>query len=69
MRGPVKRVRCDRGTNFIGASNELKEEMEKIQEENICQFMLRNDADIQFIFNPPSASHFGGMFESQIGAV
>ena len=69
MRGPVKRIRCDRGTNFIGASNELKEEMEKIQEENVRQFMLQNDADIQFVFNPPSASHFGGVFERQIGAI
>ena len=69
IRGPVRHIRCDRGTNFIGASNELKEEMEKIKEEDIRKFLLQNDADILFIFNPPSASHFGGVFERQIGTV
>ena len=69
IRGPVKRLRCDRGTNFVGASNELKQEMACMDNGKVRDFLLANDADIEFVFNPPHASHFGGIFERQIGSI
>ena len=69
IRGPVRRIRCDRGTNFVGASNELKQELESMKENETRAFLQKNDANIEFVFNPPSASHFGGVFERQIGTI
>ena len=69
LRGPIVHIRCDKGTNFVGASNELKDEMKKLNCDQIRQFLLDNNGDIDFKFNPPSASHFGGVFERQIGSI
>ena len=70
IRGPIVRIRCDRGTNFVGASNELREEMKKMNDEATKKFIHDNNAEIEFVFNPPSASHFGGVFERQkIGSI
>jgi Pao retrotransposon peptidase/Family of unknown function (DUF5641)/Protein of unknown function (DUF1759) len=64
IRGPIKSIRCDNGSNFVGASNELSKElsMQKVSailKENSCKFY----------FNPPTASHMGGLFERQIRTV
>ena len=69
IRGPIVHVRCDKGTNFVGASNELKDQMRQLDCDKIRQFLLDNNGDIEFKFNPPSASHFGGVFERQIGSI
>ena len=69
LRGPVVHIRCDRGTNLVGASNELKLEIEKMNYDQISRFVQDNHSVIEFKFNPPSASNFGGVFERQIGSV
>ena len=69
IRGPVSCIRCDQGTNFVGASNELKSSLEKMDEGPIKSFLLSQNCQIKFIFNPPNASHFGGVFERQIGSI
>ena len=69
IRGPVSCIRCDQGTNFVGASNELKLPLEKMEEGPIKSFLLSQNCQIEFVFNPPSASHFGGVFERQIGTI
>ena len=69
IRGPIIHIRCDRGNNFVGASNELKPEWEKINCDHIRRFFQDQNAEIEFKFNPPSASHFGGVFERQIGSI
>ena len=69
IRGPIVHVRCDKGTNFVGASNELKDQMRQLDCDKIRPFLLHNNGDIEFKFNPPSASHFGGVFERQIGSI
>ena len=40
LRGPVAMIRCDQGTNFVGASNELKLSLEKMDEGPIKSFIL-----------------------------
>ena len=69
IRGPVSRIRFDQGTNFVGANNELKLALENMEQNHVKSFLLSQNCDIEFIFNPPSASHFGGVFERQISTI
>ena len=69
IRGPVSCIRCDNGTNFVGASNELKASLNSMEEGPIKSFLLSQGCEINFVFNPPSASHFGGVFERQIRTI
>lgn len=59
--GPVRQIRSDQGTNFIGAANELKLNKDKIKDQ-----FLKDNCDIEFKFNTPHSSHQGGVFERQI---
>ena len=60
IRGQCKIIRTDRGTNFVGAFNQTKD--------TELQNILQNE-EVKWIFNPPKAPHFGGVFERKIGAV
>ena len=66
LRGPIQTIYCDQGTNFIGASNELSKQLEKI--DNELRSHLKED-NIEFKFNAPSASHTGGVWERQIRTI
>ena len=66
-RGPVKELRSDNGTNLVGAEREMRQEMERWNKEKLHESMLRKG--IQWIFNPPSGSHCGGVWERQIKTV
>ena len=66
VRGQVRMLRSDRGTNFIGAKRELEECVELVKSNPVREFLLKHDCDIQFLFNPPNASHFGGVFDRMI---
>ena len=67
LRGKVRQLRSDRGTNFVGAENELKRAFEEIKEEKVKSFLMENGCD--FVSNVPSASHMGGVWERQIRTV
>ena len=66
-RGAVKTIKCDRGTNFVGASRELRNTMKTLDYEAIGKALICRDVD--WFFNPPQASHFGGSWERQIRTV
>ena len=63
-RGPVREIRSDNGTNFVGANTELREAIEEVDNDQVRN-KLRQEG-IDWIFNPPSASHMGGVWERQI---
>ncbi|XP_071963839.1 uncharacterized protein [Antedon mediterranea] len=63
-RGPVRQMRSDQGTNFIGATRELKEAVKEMDQEAIRINMLRLNCDWKF--NTPTASHHGGAWERMI---
>ena len=63
-RGPVRQLRSDQGTNFIGASNELKAALSEMNQDTLKKEIARTSCDwITFKMNVPSASHMGGTWE------
>ena len=67
IRGPIKVLACDSGTNFIGAKNELHQELEKMVESRTKCYLQEHRID--FKVNPPASSHRGGAWERQIRTI
>ncbi len=44
-RGEVREMRCDNGSNFTGAENELREAMKEMDHEKIRAFMTEKGGD------------------------
>ncbi|XP_058817676.1 uncharacterized protein LOC131680985 [Topomyia yanbarensis] len=66
-RGSPLEIISDRGTNFIGASRELREAMQKIDMTKLMvEFVSPNT---KWTFNPPAAPHFGGCWERLIQSI
>ena len=63
-RGAVREIRCDNGTNFVGAERELREVLKEMDHDEITEKLRQQQID--WIFNPPAASHMGGVWERQI---
>lgn len=64
IRGPVRQIRSDRGTNFVGACRELQIPS-NLDENKVSKFL--SDQGCSWIFNPAHASHMGGAWERMIG--
>lgn len=60
-RGEVKEIRCDNGSNFVGAQRELKESLEKWNQGRIESELIQHDC--KWIFQPPTASSISGVWE------
>ncbi|XP_066910989.1 uncharacterized protein [Clytia hemisphaerica] len=66
-RGPVRLVRCDNGSNFVGARNELVKAINELDDQAIKIYLMEQNADfVSWKFNPPYASNFGGVWERLI---
>ena len=65
--GPVEVIRSDNGTNIVGAEAELSREIASWNQSLIGRMLQQGN--VQRIFNPPVASHFGGFYEHLIGSV
>ena len=66
-RGPIKQLRCNRGTNFVEEKSELQEALSSMAQPHVQQFLLERNCDwIEVSFNVPSASHMGGVWERKI---
>ena len=44
-RGPVRQLRCDQGTNFVGARNELREALKEMDQDRIHEYMVQNGTE------------------------
>ncbi|KAK0141947.1 hypothetical protein N1851_020380 [Merluccius polli] len=66
-RGQVVHIQSDNGTNFIGAERELREALSSLNQTQIEGAMRQKG--IKWSFNPPAASHFGGVWERVIRMV
>lgn len=66
-RGQVKILRSDNGTNFVGAERELKRAMQDWNNSQIENTLIQSG--IQWIFNPPTGSHHGDVWEQMIRSV
>lgn len=64
IRGPVKHLRSDRGTNFIGACGELQINTGNPEVKKYVQ-----DQGCTWTFNAPHSSHMGGAWERLIEVV
>ena len=64
VRGPVKHMRSDRGTNFVGACKDLRIPS-NIDNTTVKTYL--SDQGCTWTFNPPHASHHGGTWERMIG--
>ncbi|GFU32184.1 integrase catalytic domain-containing protein [Trichonephila clavipes] len=64
-RGKPSEIFCDQGTNFYGASRDLRKEFRQLMKEDAVHQFLVTD-NITFHFNPPSAPHFGGIWEATV---
>ncbi len=66
-RGQVIEMRSDNGTNFVGGQRELQDALKTWNQNQINSFLLQKG--IKWTFNPPTGSHFGGIWERLIRSV
>ena len=66
-RGPVKYMRSDNGTNFVGADAALKSAIKNLNHTLIHESLAVKG--IEWVYNPPYSSHWGGVWERQIRSV
>ena len=66
-RGPVTAIWSDNGTNLVGAEREMREQLEQLEQSKLSDLLLIQK--IEWHFNPPAASHFGGVWERMIKMV
>ncbi|XP_072010850.1 uncharacterized protein [Engystomops pustulosus] len=64
IRGPVKHIRSDRGTNFVGAAKELQIPT-NLDTVSVNRYL--SEQGCTWTFNPPHSSHMGGAWERMIG--
>lgn len=63
----MRYIKCDQGTNFVGAKNELSEALKQVDREHWATFLSEKQCD--FNMNTPHSSHAGGVWERQIRTV
>ena len=66
-RGVPEVMRSDNGSNFVSGNKELRKAISEWNERQIHEFPLQRN--IKWLFNPPSGSHLGGVWERCIRTV
>ncbi|XP_060573880.1 uncharacterized protein LOC132731684 [Ruditapes philippinarum] len=67
IRGKVKQFRSDRGTNFVGATEDAGINAVNVEDQVLKSFLLNSGTT--WLFNSPHSSHMGGAWERMIGTV
>ena len=67
LRGAVRQIKCDQGTNFVGAKNELNAALQELDKDRLTMFLTERQCE--FVMNAPHSSHAGGVWERQIRTV
>ena len=67
LRGAPKLMRCDNGSNFVGAQREIQARLMEMDRMKIERKM--RDVEIEWKFNAPKASNAGGAWERLIRSV
>lgn len=67
-RGKPSKMRSDNGTNFVGANKEIQSAVREWNASSGVTSILQSK-QIEWQFNPPLASHMGGVWERQIRTV
>ncbi|XP_029717444.2 uncharacterized protein LOC115260593 [Aedes albopictus] len=65
-RGAPLEIRSDNGTNFLGASRELRQQIQEMNKQLSAVF---TNAVTKWVFNPPSAPHMGGSWERLVRSI
>lgn len=63
IRGNVRQLRSDQGTNFVGARREFTKALKEMDQEEL------KELGCEFILNTPASSHMGGVWERQIRTI
>ena len=66
-RGSPKKIFSDNGTNFVGGQSELKRGLKELQFSKVHQYCVSQE--VEWVFNPPHASHMGGVWERLIRTI
>ncbi len=66
-RGRPEKIYSDNGTNFKAGERELRESLTEWNQNRIHEKLLQRN--IQWHFNPPAASHMGGVWERMVRSV
>ncbi len=67
IRGAVRHIRSDQGSNFVGAKNEMERALKDMNKERVAAYLAERQCD--FYMNAPGSSHAGGVWERQIRTV
>ena len=65
LRGYVKEIRSDRGSNFVDATDHLGVNVINVEDGPVQKFL--SGKKVTRIFNAPHSSHMGGVWERMIG--
>ena len=66
-RGEVSELRCDNGSNFVGAERELKNSINIWNEDRITRELAERGC--KYVFQPPTASSMSGVWERLVRSV
>ena len=65
IRGEVKVIYSDCGTNFVGSVKDLNAHVINVDDRPVKDYLV--EKHINWVFNPPHSSHMGGVWERMIG--
>ena len=58
IRGSIRHIRSNQGTNFVGAENEMAKALKELDKERVAAYLSDNQCD---------STHNGGVWESKSG--